>query len=140
MEAVNLVHEQDLLRDLRLGVIERVPLGEPTKWCFKMLLDRKPDGSPRRVIDLSPLNKYCLREVHASKSPFTLARSVPCGSIKTVFDAWNGFHAVPIQEESRHLFTFASPIGLLRYKRAPQGFLSSGDGYNRRFDEITAHV
>ena len=47
---------------------------------------------------------------------------------------------MPIQEESRYLFTFASPIGLLRYKRAPQGFLSSGDGYNRRFDEITAHI
>ena len=23
-----------------------------------------------------------------------------------------------------------------RYKRAPQGFASSGDGYNRRFDEV----
>ena len=132
--------EQDLERDLRLGVLERVPMGEPTKWCFKMLVTRKTDGSPRRVIDLSPMNKYCMREVHSSKSPFTLARSVPGNSVKTVLDAWNGFHSVPIQEEDRHLFTFATPIGLLRYKRAPQGFLSSGDGYNRRFDEITAHL
>ena len=25
---------------------------------------------------------------------------------------------------------------LYRYKRAPQGFVSSGDGYNLRFDEV----
>ena len=34
--------------------------------------------------------------------------------------------------------TFITPIGRFRYKRAPQGFLSSGDGYNRRFDTILA--
>ena len=86
------------------------------------------------------MNKFCQREVHSSKSPFNLARSVPAGSTMTVFDAWNGYHAVPIREEDRHLFTFITPWGLFRYKRAPQGFLSSGDGYNRRFDEITSHV
>ena len=105
-----------------------------------MGVTRKDDGSPRRTVDLSPLNKLCQREAHSSKSPFNLARSVPAGSIKTVFDAWNGYHAVPIREEDRHLFTFITPWGLFRYKRAPQGFVSSGDGYNRRFDDIASHI
>ena len=120
--------EEELERDIDIGVLERVPLGEPTTWCFKMLVARKEDGSPRRVIDISPMNKHCQREVHTSKSPFTLARSVPENSVKTVFDAWNGYHALPVREEDRHLLTFSTSIGLLRYKRAPQGFLSSGDG------------
>ena len=47
---------------------------------------------------------------------------------------------MPIREEDRHLFTFITPWGLFRYKRAPQGFLSSGDGYNRRFDDIASHL
>ena len=34
--------------------------------------------------------------------------------------------------------TFITTYGRWRYKRAPQGFLSSGDGYNRRFDAILA--
>ena len=95
--------EQDLNRDVALGVLERVPYGEPTKWCFRMVITRKHDGSPRRTVDLSPLNKYCEREAHPSKSPFHLARSVPQGSIKTVLDAWNGFHSVPIREEDHIL-------------------------------------
>ena len=69
-----------------------------------------------------------------------MARSVPPGSVKTVFDAWNGFHSVLLLEEDRHYTTFTTPWGLYRYKRAPQGYLSSGDGYNRRLDDILAHI
>lgn len=132
--------EKDLQRDVALDVLERVPLGEPTTWCFRMVVTRKDDGSPRRTVDLSPMNKHCEREIHTSKSPFNLARSVPDNSVKSVFDAWNGYHSVPLREEDRHLTTFTTPWGLYRYKRAPQGFLSSGDGYNRRFDDLTAHI
>jgi len=40
----------------------------------------------------------------------------------------------------RHLTTFITPWGRYRYKVAPQGFLSSGDGYTRRSDEIIQDV
>lgn len=132
--------EEEINRDVSLGVLERVPHGEPTNWCFRMVVTRKHDGSPRRTVDLSPLNKFCQREVHVSKSPFQLARSVPPDSYKTVFDHWNGYHSVPIREEDRHFTTFTTPWGLFRYRRAPQGYLSSGDGFNRRLDDITAHI
>ena len=56
--------EKDLLRDVELDVIERIPLGEPTKWCFKMVVTRKDDGSPRRTVDIYPMNKHCERELH----------------------------------------------------------------------------
>ena len=132
--------KDELFRDVALDTLERVPHGEPTTWCFRMVISRKADGGPRRTVDLSPLNKFCEREVHASRSPFVLARSVPGKSFKSVFDAWNGYHSVLIREEDRHLTTFITPWGLFRYKRAPQGFLSSGDGYSRRFDDVTSHI
>ena len=131
---------EDLLRDEALGVIERVPYGEPTTWCHRMVVTRKHDGSPRRTVDLSPLNKFCKRETFASESPFHLARRVPHDTWKTVTDAWNGYHSVPLRETDRHLTTFITPFGRWRYTRAPQGFLSSGDGYNRRFDAILSEV
>ena len=37
------------------------------------------------------------------------ARSVPHEMKKTVFDAWNGYHSVPIIEGDRHLTTFITP-------------------------------
>lgn len=129
------VHD-DLIRDESLGVIEKVPYGEPVTWCHRMVVTRKHDGTPRRTVDLSPLNKFCKRETFASEAPFHLARRIPGDTWKTVTDAWNGFHSVPLREGDRHLTTFITPFGRWRYIRAPQGFLSSGDGYNRRFDAI----
>ena len=126
----------DLKRDEALGIIERVPYGEPVEWCHRMVITRKHDGSPRRVVDLSPLNKYCKRETHNSESPFHVARRVPAHTYKTVTDVWNGYHLVELRESDRHLTTFATPYGLWRYKRAVQGSVSSGDGFNRRFDSI----
>lgn len=128
----------DLHRDEALDVIERVPIGEPVSWCHRMVVARKHDGSPRRTVDLSPLNKHCGRETHNAESPFHLARRIPRNTWKTVTDAWNGYHSLPLRESDRHLTTFITPIGRWRYKRAPQGFLSSGDGYNRRFDAVLA--
>ena len=130
--------KEDLERDVRMGVLERVPYGETPEWVHRLVVVRKKDGGPRRTADMSPINKFCVRETHPTKSPFHLARSVPGSSYKTVFDAWNGFHSVPIREEDRHYTTFITPWGLFRYIRAPQGFLSSGDGYNRRLDDILA--
>jgi hypothetical protein len=128
--------KEDLLRDEALGVIERVPYGEASTWCHRMVVTRKHDGTPRRTVDLSPLNRFCKREPFASESPFHLARRIPGNTWKTVSDAWNGYHSAPLRQADRHLTTFITPFGRWRYCRAPQGFLSSGDAYNRRFDAI----
>ena len=130
---------EDLSRDEALGVIEKVPYGVPVVWCHRMVVTRKNDGTPRRTVDLSPLNKFCKRESFYSESPFLLARRVESKAWKSVTDAWNGFHSVPLRKSDRHLTTFITPFGRYLYNRAPQGFLSSGDGYNRRFDAILAN-
>ena len=130
----------DLERDEAFGVIEKVPYGEPVTWCHRMVITRKHDGTPRRTVVLSPLNKYCKREIFAMESPFQIARRIPNNTWKTVTDAWNGYHSVTLQEEDRHLTTFITPFGRFRYKRVPQGYVSSGDGYNRRFDAILTDI
>ena len=129
---------QDLIRDEALGVIERVPYGVTTTWCHRMVVTKKHNGNLRRTVDLSPLNRYCKRETHSAESPFRLARRIPHGTWKTVTDAWNGYHSVPLRESDRHYMTFITPFGRWRYLRAPQGFLSSGDAYNRRFEAVLA--
>ena len=125
-----------LERDVRLGVLERVPVNTPVKWCSRMLITPKSDGSPRRVVDFQPVNAHCPRQTHHTKSPWQIASSIPPGTCKTVLDAWNGYHSVPIHPADRHLTTFITPHGRYRYKTAPQGLLCAGDGYTQRGDEI----
>lgn len=132
--------KKGLDRDVQLGVLEPVPIGEPVTWCHRMVVCAKKDGTPRRTVDLQALNRHATRETHHTPSPFHQARSIPPGVKKTVLDAWNGYHSVPLLPEDRHLTTFITPWGRYRYKTAPQGYVASGDGYTRRYDEIVSHI
>jgi len=105
-----------------------------------MVVCAKKNGTPRRTVDFQALNAHAVRETHHTQSPFHQARSVPRDTKKTVFDALNGYHSVPIREEDKHLTTFITPWGRYRYKTAPQGYIASGDGYTRRFDEIVSGI
>ena len=132
--------EKQIKNDVAMGVLEEVPFGEPSLWCHRMVITQKADGSPRRTVDLSPLNKHCLRETHHVQPPFQQAKAIPHNTWKSVTDAWNGYHSVPICQEDRHLTTFVTSWGRYRYKVAPQGFLASGDGYTHLFDAVIADV
>ena len=132
--------KRDLDRDVALGVIERVPPGTPVTWLHNMVLSAKSDGSPRRTVDLQPLNKHSVRETHHTVPPAQQARAIPRHQIMTVTDAWNGYHAIPIKEEDRHKTTFITEQGRYRYCRAPMGFLASGDAYTHRYDMVVADV
>ena len=67
-------------------------------------------------------------------------KQVPHNTKKTVLDAWKGYHSVPIHPDDQHLTTFITPWGRYRYKTVPQGYVASGDGYTRRYDEIVADL
>ena len=101
-----------------------------------MLVAPKSDGTPRRVIDFTPVNKHAPRQVHHTRSPYVIATSVPSNQVKTVLDNWHGYHSVPIHPDDTHLTTFITPYGRYKYKTAPQGFISAGDGYTHRMDII----
>ena len=69
------LHWQDdvkagLDRDVRLGVIEPVPIGEPVTWCHRMVICAKKNGTPRRTIDFQPLNTHATRETHHTQVTF----------------------------------------------------------------------
>ena len=127
-------------KDVENGVLEEVPVGEPVEWCSLMVVVAKKDGRPRRTVDLQELNAQCSRETHHCMSPFKLACQVPKGKIKTVVDATDGYHSIPLDEESRPLTTFITQWGRYRYKRLPQGFIAAGDAYTRRYDEVIKDV
>ena len=127
-------------RDVRLGVLEQVPVGEPVTWCHRMVTCAKKNGTLRRTIDFQPLNAHATRETHHTQSPFHQARSIPNNTRKTVFDAWNGYHSVALHPADRHFTTFITPWGRYRYRTAPQGYIASGDGYTRRYDEIVSLI
>ena len=68
---------RQLERDVALGVIERVPRNTPVTWLHSMVVTPKPDGTPRRTVDLQPVNRHSTRETHHTVPPFKQARAIP---------------------------------------------------------------
>ena len=130
-----------LIRDCKLGVLERVPLNTPATRCSRMHITAKADGSPRRVVDYQEVNKASPRQTHHTPSPWLLVSSIPGGVRKSCFDAWHGYHSLPLATEAdRAATTFITPWGRFRYQTCPQGFLSAGDGYTDRMDRLLEDV
>ena len=48
-------------------------------------------------------------------------------AMKTCLDAWNWYHSVQLDKNSRKMTSFITPWGVYRYRTAPQGYLASGD-------------
>ena len=130
----------DLDRDVRLGIIEPVPPGTPTIWCSRMVVVAKKNGTPRRTIDLQKLNEASYRDTHHTSSPFNLASSVPPNTRKTILDAWNAYHLLPLSDEARNATTFITEWGRYRYRRGPQGFKASGDAYTKAYYDMTVDI
>ena len=127
------IHWQDqMLSDLKrdaLGVIDRIPYGEQVSWCHRMVVTRKHNGTPRRTVDLSPLNKHCKRRHYQPNRHFTWRElRVPKCTWKTVSGAWNGYHSVP----SVNLTVTAQPSSLRSDDGDTRGRL------NASFSRVTA--
>lgn len=126
--------------DVNLGVIGKAEPNAPSNWCHRAIWTRKPDESPRRVVDFQTLNCHCLRDSHHTIRPFQQARAIPPGTFRLVTDAWNGYHSVPVRRDDKDLLTFITEFGRYRYCIAPQGYLASRDGYTHRYDCIIADI
>ena len=128
---------EGLERDVRLGVLEQVPLNTPVRWQSRMVCTPKHDGSPRRTVDYNVVNTHCPRQTHFTPTPWHVACSIPGGVFKSVLDNWNGYHSVPLASEAdKDVTTFITPWGRFRYTVAPMGLKPSGDGFTDRMDRI----
>ena len=57
-----MMEKAGLDQDVRLGVLEPVPIGEPVKWCHRMVVCAKMNGKPRRTVDFQALNAHATHE------------------------------------------------------------------------------
>ena len=108
----------------------------PCEWCHPMVVISKPKGGVRITVDITHLNSQVKRPIHHAKTPFDAVSEIVEGAgFFTVCDAVKGYWQVDLEPESRQFTTFYTPWGRFRFKRAPMGFISTGDSYNWRGDK-----
>ena len=113
------------------------PQDEPTEWCAPGFFVAKKNGDIRLVIDYTKLNKYVQRPIHTFPSTQEILSGIdPDSKVFAKLDATQGYHQVPLDEESSKLTTFLLPSGRFRFLRAPMGLSCSSDEFCRRSDKV----
>ena len=135
--------DKTLKKLLADGIIEPVPIDEPSEWVSPAFFVEKEGGKAglRLVTDFSHLNKFVRRPIHPFPSAMDIMQAIPGGS--TVFaklDAVQGYHQIPLDPESRALTTFLLPSGRYRYKRGPMGLCSTNDEWCGRSDVVIKDI
>ena len=98
--------KKNLQENVKRGIVTPVPIGTPTNWCSTMVIITKKNEKPRRTVDYQHLNSQCKRESQHTSSPFQLSLQVPPNTKKVILDAMDGYHSIPLDEESQSLMTF----------------------------------
>ena len=113
------------------------PQDEPTEWCAPGFFVAKKNGDIRLVIDYTKLNKHVWRPIHTFSSTQEILSGIdPDSKVFAKLDATQGYHQVPLNEESSKLTTFLLPSGRFRFLRAPMGLSCSSDEFCRHSDKV----
>ena len=91
-------------------------------------------------MDLREVNSATVRQTHYTELPFSQAMGIKPRTWRFTTDAWNGYHSVPLDARDRHITMFITSWGRMRYRVAPQGSISSGDGFTYWFDNVIRHL
>ena len=109
---------KELVRD---EIIEPVPENSPSQWVSPIVVVPKKDNSVRLCVDMRMPNKaikrvrYPIPTINDINVIFNGARYF------SKLDLNQAYHQLPLDKESRFITTFATHIGLYRYKRLNYG-------------------
>ena len=110
---------------------------EPTEWCALGFFVTKKDRDIRLIINYTRLNKRVRQPIHTFPSTQEILSGIdPNSKVFAKLDATQGYHQVPLDDESSKLMTFLLPSGRFRFLRAAMGLSCSSDKFCRHSDKV----
>uniref|UniRef100_A0A1I8GN44 CCHC-type domain-containing protein n=1 Tax=Macrostomum lignano TaxID=282301 RepID=A0A1I8GN44_9PLAT len=128
------VHQrQAVIDELQLlldeGIIERVH--GPSPWVSRMVVVPKESGGIRICQDLRNVNSFAVPEKQPIPTFEEITDDMAGSTVFSELDITKAFHQIPVSPESRHLFTFSTPLGLMRLTRLSMGFTNASEVLQR---------
>jgi hypothetical protein len=100
------------------------------------MLVAKKDGGIRLINSATRINRYTIRDSLMPPSSDEFSADVAMCQMLSLLDFFSGYDQVPLDEKSRDLTTFNTPLGLLRMCTLPQGATNSVAQFSRIITRI----
>ena len=128
--------KNELDRMVEAGILEKVPLNEPTDWVSSLVCVDNPDGSIRVCLDPKDLNVAIKREHYPLPLVDDITANCAGATLFSTLDAEKAFYQIQLDEETSKLLTFNTPFGRYRYLRMPMGIKSAPEVYQQRMEQV----
>lgn len=119
--------EEKIQELLEGDIIE--PVSGPTPWVNPIVIVPKKNDEIRLCIDMRRANEAIIRTRHPIPTVDEVLQDMNGSKVFTKLDLRAGYHQCELDEESRSITTFATHIGLFRYKRLMFGVKSAAEQY-----------
>ena len=119
------------------GIIKKAV--EPAEWISSMVIVAKPQKI-RICLDPKDLNSGVQRLKFQMPTLEELLPDLSKARIFSSFEAKDGFYQVSLDDESRKLTTFWTPLGRYRYLRMPFGITLAPEVFESKLHECLAHL
>ena len=119
-----------------LGIVERVPPGQPTLWSSPLHFVDKANGELRAVGDFRGLNDRTSLDTYPLPNIRHFASKIRGATVFSRVDMLKAFHLIPLDEDSQNKTTTLTPWGAFRYKRLAMGLRNSGQSFQRLVDFV----
>jgi len=128
----------ELQRMIDNGVIEMAH--GPTTWLSAMVIVTKENGDVRICTDGRAIKKAIKRERHPLANLVDIKHTINGSEYFSKIDLKNGYHQVQLDESSRQLTAFQTPLGPMRYKRLNMGISCASEIFQRIIQDILAGI
>ena len=136
--------KKELDRLVAAGVLEP---GTRSEWISGTFIIPKKDGKARWISDFRALNSAIRRKVYPLPRIQDIMQKRRSYKFVTKIDLSMCFYTYELDDESKDKCTIATPFGLYRYRRLPQGINQGPDvaqelieGVLRGLDDVVAYI
>lgn len=110
------------------------------KWLSNTVVVMQKTGKWCVCVDFTNLNKACPKDCFPLPKIDQLVDSTAKHQKMSFFDAYRGYHQIPMHEPDQEKMDFITPKGTYCYKVMPFGLINAGATYQRlvtkMFDEL----
>ena len=119
---------------VELDIIERVE--GPSSWVSPVVVVPKSSGDIRLCIDMRQANTAVKRERYPIPTIDEVVQDMSQSKVFSKLDLKSVYHQIELSPESRDITTFATHLGLYRYKRLMFGISCAPEMYQRVLQQV----
>ena len=105
----------------------------PAPWVHPVVIAPKNNGEIRLCVDMRQINQAIMRRPYPIPTVDEMFHIMNGSKVFSKLYLKLGYHQLELSPESKEITTFATPDGLLRYKRLPFGVCSASEQYQYEY-------